>query len=243
MNRAKFNSGFNSGVTSPVTSRVTRSFLQVVVWCAVVALSAGVALAAQDTAAQNAGSQNADQAAATAAGQRTDGQIEMDVVHALDASQPLKDDLITAATIQSEVTLAGTVATDASKKLAESIVSQVPGVTKVHNNLKVGDPQQAQEQMNLPSMDESGAGQGQGGQQYPQQGQPAEENGQQGNDQQGQGPMPPPGLSAAGVSESGSVSAARAVSAVLSAGAAAIWRSSSVSAAGTARTTGTGAGL
>ncbi|MGH9594689.1 MAG: BON domain-containing protein, partial [Bryobacteraceae bacterium] len=197
MNRAKFNSRVSSRVTSPVNSRVTKSFLQVLVWCVVVALSAGVALAAQDPAGQNADSQNAGQAAATASGQRTDGQIEMDVVHALDASQPLKNDLITAATIQSEVTLAGTVATDASKKLAESIVSQVPGVTKVHNNLKVGDPQQAQEAMNLPSMDESDAGQAQGGQQYPQQGQPAGEggqpgNGQPGNDQQGQGPMPPP---------------------------------------------------
>ncbi len=70
------------------------------------------------------------------AGQRSDGQIEMDVVHALDGSAQLKNDLITAATIQSEVTLSGTVATDASKKLAESLASQVPGVTKVHNNLK-----------------------------------------------------------------------------------------------------------
>ena len=41
-------------------------------------------------------------------GQRTDGQIEMDVVHALDASTALKDDLITAATIQGVVSLSGT---------------------------------------------------------------------------------------------------------------------------------------
>ena len=68
-------------------------------------------------------------------GPRTDGQIEMDVVHALDASQALKNDLITAATIQSEVTLSGTVSSDASKQLAESIASHVDGVTKVHNNL------------------------------------------------------------------------------------------------------------
>ena len=74
------------------------------------------------------------------AGSRTDGQIEMDVVHALDASQALKDDMITAATIQSEVTLSGTVSSDSSKQLAESIAKTVPGVTKVHNNLKVGNP-------------------------------------------------------------------------------------------------------
>ncbi len=80
------------------------------------------------------------QESAPATGQRTDGQIEMDVVHALDASQALKNDLITAATIQSQVTLSGTVSTDASKSLAESIVKGVPGVTGVQNNLKIGNP-------------------------------------------------------------------------------------------------------
>jgi hypothetical protein len=80
---------------------------------------------------------------AVAAETRTDGQIEMDVVHALDASQALKNDLITAATIQSEVTLSGTVSSDASRELAESIAGHVDGVTKVHNNLTVGDPQAA----------------------------------------------------------------------------------------------------
>lgn len=105
-----------------------RMISKALAWAAVIALGSVVALA---------------QDAAPAAGQRSDGQIEMDVVHALDGSAQLKNDLITAATIQSEVTLSGTVATDASKKLAESLASQVPGVTKVHNNLKVGDPQQA----------------------------------------------------------------------------------------------------
>ena len=42
-------------------------------------------------------------------GDHTDGQIEMDVVHALDTSKALKGDLITAATIKGEVTLSGTV--------------------------------------------------------------------------------------------------------------------------------------
>lgn len=78
-----------------------------------------------------------------AQGQRTDGQVEMDVVKALDDSSALKDDLITAATIQSEVTLSGTVATQANKDLAGAIASHVDGVTKVHNNLQVGNPQQA----------------------------------------------------------------------------------------------------
>lgn len=94
--------------------------------CAVLAFSSA-ALLAQDPA--QAGN-----------GPRTDGQIEMDVVQALDASQALKNDLITAATIQTQVTLSGTVANDADKQLAESIVKKVPGVTGVKNNLKVGNP-------------------------------------------------------------------------------------------------------
>jgi len=86
-----------------------------------------------------AGAQNA----APASGQRSDGQIEMDVVHALDSSKALKQDLITAATIQSEVTLSGTVSSEASSELAETITGRVQGVTKVHNNLQVGNPQSA----------------------------------------------------------------------------------------------------
>jgi hypothetical protein len=97
-------------------------------------------------AQDNAPAAPADNGAATApAGARTDGQIEMDVVQALDASQALKNDLITAATIQGQVTLSGTVSSDASKHLAESIVSHVNGVTKVNNHLQVGNPQDAQD--------------------------------------------------------------------------------------------------
>jgi len=65
------------------------------------------------------------------------------VVHALDASKALKGDLITAATIQGEVMLSGTVSSDASSELAEAIAGRVAGVTKVNNNLKVGDAQAA----------------------------------------------------------------------------------------------------
>ncbi|MGA2649859.1 MAG: BON domain-containing protein [Terracidiphilus sp.] len=112
-----------------------RVFPSVVAWVGLVALCGAYALA-QD-AAQDQQNQ------APAAGQRTDGQIEMDVVHALDASKALKNDLITAATIQGEVTLSGTVSSAASSELAESIVAHVAGVTKVDNNLKVGNPQDA----------------------------------------------------------------------------------------------------
>lgn len=107
---------------------------RVVAWTAVVLLCAVAALA-QDNGA----------AAAPANGPRTDGQIEMDVVQALDASQALKNDLITAATIQSKVTLSGTVSSQASKDLAGSIAGHVDGVSKVNNNLQVGNPQDAQD--------------------------------------------------------------------------------------------------
>jgi hypothetical protein len=100
------------------------------------ALSCGVVALAQDAATPTL--------TAPAPAQRTDGQVEMDVVHALDASKALKSDMITAATIQSEVTLSGTVSSEASSELAESIAGHVAGVTKVHNNLKVGNPQDAQ---------------------------------------------------------------------------------------------------
>ena len=97
------------------------------------ALAAGAALVLS-------GSVLVAQQAAPTSGNRTDGQIEMDVVHALDASAALKNDLITAATIQGEVTLSGTVASDADRQLAESISAKVPGVTKVNNKLQVGNP-------------------------------------------------------------------------------------------------------
>ena len=83
----------------------------------------------------------------------SDGQIEMNVVQALDNSQALKNDLITAATIQGKVTLAGTVASDADKQLAESIVVKVSGVTGVVNNLKVGDPSAAAQADDIPAPD------------------------------------------------------------------------------------------
>jgi hypothetical protein len=126
-----------------------RVFPQALIWTAAVALFGAMA-PAQDTTAP----------AASAAAARSDGQIEMDVVHALDASKALKDDMITAATIQSEVTLSGTVSTEASSELAESIAARVQGVTKVNNNLKIGNPQAAavaSDQQNAGSQPEEDA--------------------------------------------------------------------------------------
>src|SRR5208282_3486719 len=126
--------------------RVSR---KLIAWAGVAVLCSVVALA-QDAGAPAAPSQG--QPATQSQEPRTDGQIEMDVVHALDASQALKNDLITAATIQGEVTLSGTVSTDASKQLAESIAAHVDGVTKVNNNLKVGNPA-ADAQTSQPAAD------------------------------------------------------------------------------------------
>ncbi len=117
------------------------------------ALAAVLAFAGAAAFPQDDG--QAQQNAATGAGQRSDGQIEMDVVKALDDSQALKNDLITAATIQSQVTLSGTVSSDASRQLAESIVTKVPGVTKVNNHLKVGNPADAQNDQAAPPAPEA----------------------------------------------------------------------------------------
>jgi len=114
----------------PIYKRV---FPQALAWAGFVALCSALALA-----------QGAAAPSSPADPVRTDGQIEMDVVHALDASTVLKNDLITAATIQGEVTLSGSVSVVSSRELAESIASHVQGVTNVHNNLKVGNAQSSQ---------------------------------------------------------------------------------------------------
>jgi hypothetical protein len=152
-----------------------RIFPQILACAGLVILCGATALA------QDQGPATAEAAApAQAVDQRTDGQIEMDVVHALDASQALKNDLITAATIQGEVTLSGTVSSASSSQMAESIAGHVAGVTKVNNNLKIGNPQEAQG-------GDSGAqpmagGQPDNTQEYPQQAPPPD---------QGQAPYPP----------------------------------------------------
>ncbi len=146
--------------------------LQLLMACAGVAVLCAATALGQDAGAVGGPSQAqpAAQQPAAQAGPRSDGQIEMDVVHALDASAALKNDLITAATIQSEVTLSGTVSSDASKQLAESIAAHVNGVTKVHNNLTIGNPgadaqsmQPAPDTQEMPDAGQSPAQQGMAG--------------------------------------------------------------------------------
>jgi hypothetical protein len=137
-----------------------RVFPQALAWTALAVLSGALALAQDEAPAPvpaaaeastpapvPAATENPAPAEATPetppseAATRTDGEVEQDVVHALDASKALKSDLITAATIQGEVTLSGTVSSEASSELAEAIAAHVEGVTKVNNNLTVGNPQ------------------------------------------------------------------------------------------------------
>lgn len=174
-----------------MTRTVFRRFIvQTMAWLGVVVLCASVAIA------QDSGSPTQNQSVGTtASGQRTDGQIEMDVVHALDASQALKNDLITAATIQGEVTLSGTVSSQASKDLAGSIAKGVPGVTNVHNNLTIGNPQAAAAAQGIPedqseqTPDEAQDQAPQAQQQAPPQNEPMPAPG---NEQGNAAPPPPP---------------------------------------------------
>jgi hypothetical protein len=157
------------------------------------ALAVAVVLAAGNGGLKGQEPGDSQQNAAPASGQRSDGQIEMDVVKALDDSQALKNDLITAATIQGQVTLSGTVSSDASKQLAESIVNKVPGVTKVNNHLKVGNPaddQNAQVTPPEPGPEEDNPPQQ--AQNPPQYGDQGNAPAQQSQPQYGQNAPPPP---------------------------------------------------
>jgi hypothetical protein len=150
-------------------------------------LTGGVVLSGPHAHGQDAAGQSAPaQAPEQASGQRTDGQIEMDVVHALDAAPALKDDLITAGTVQGEVTLSGTSASDANRRLAESLAGKVIGVTKVVNNLTVGNPETAQDGQGQPQGQNQDQAQGQ----YQDQSQPVAQNGDPGPMPQPNGPRP-----------------------------------------------------
>ncbi|MGA2635094.1 MAG: BON domain-containing protein [Terracidiphilus sp.] len=150
-----------------------RVFPQILFFAELVVLCGAIALAQDQAPVVTAPPQVAPQ--------RTDGQIEMDVVHGLDASPELKNDLITAATIEGEVTLSGTVSSQASSDKAASIAGQVAGVTKVNNNLKIGNPQEAQGDNGVPPMAGGEQDTGPGPQGYSQQGPPPD---------QGQEPYP-----------------------------------------------------
>jgi BON domain len=68
---------------------------------------------------------------------RPDADIQNDVVAALSQSSQLQGQSITAATIQGDVTLSGSVRDSSSKQLAGQIANGVKGVRSVENNLTV----------------------------------------------------------------------------------------------------------
>jgi hypothetical protein len=75
----------------------------------------------------------------TQAAVRTDFDIQRDVAAALTQSPQLQGQHITAATIQGDVTLSGTVQDEATKRLAQQIAAGVNGVRSVENNLTIGN--------------------------------------------------------------------------------------------------------
>ena len=66
---------------------------------------------------------------------RSDADIQTDLAAALAQSPQLQGQNITAATIQGDVTLSGTVRDNASKQLAQQIAAGVGGVRSVENKI------------------------------------------------------------------------------------------------------------
>jgi hypothetical protein len=97
------------------------------------------------------------------------------------------------------------VSSDASKQLAESIASHVNGVTKVHNNLTVGNPQDAQGAQ-APPADADTDAMADNGQPQPNPGPAPQDQPQQAPPQQGadnQSAPPPPGYPQGGYPQQG----------------------------------------
>ncbi len=70
---------------------------------------------------------------------RTDFDIQTEVAAALTQSPQLQGQHITAATIQGDVTLSGTVQDNSAKQLAQQIAAGVNGVRSVENNLTISN--------------------------------------------------------------------------------------------------------
>ena len=83
-----------------------------------------------------------DQTASAASQGRSDADIQSDVAYALSHSKSLQGQHITAATVEGDVTVSGYVHDEASKELAETVISGVKGVRSVNNNLAVGNAPQ-----------------------------------------------------------------------------------------------------
>jgi len=82
----------------------------------------------------------AQAAAAAQQGTQSDGDIQSNVAYALTHDSTLQGQQITATTAQGQVTLSGTVQTNAQRQQAETIAANVPGVSGILNNITVSDP-------------------------------------------------------------------------------------------------------
>lgn len=105
-----------------------------------VALYAALAMGAMPAQAAAIGGQSDSQQAQPAPASTTmsDAQIESNVLRALAGSKNLANQQISSSTVFGTVTLTGSVNDAASQELAETIVSRVPGVKKVVDNMTVG---------------------------------------------------------------------------------------------------------
>jgi hypothetical protein len=79
-----------------------------------------------------------DQATQQAA--QTDKDLQSNVTSALTQDATLQGQQITATAAQGQVTLSGTVQTNAQRQQAETVAANVPGVSGILNNIKVSDP-------------------------------------------------------------------------------------------------------
>jgi hypothetical protein len=70
---------------------------------------------------------------------RTDADIQSDVTAAFASDQTLQSQRITTSTTNGQVTLGGTVQTNAQRQQAETLAANVPGVSGILNNIKVTD--------------------------------------------------------------------------------------------------------
>lgn len=69
-----------------------------------------------------------------------DAQVEANVLKALAAQPQLVDQAISTTTVYGQVTLTGTVRDEASRDMAETVISNTPGVKKVIDQLAIGAP-------------------------------------------------------------------------------------------------------
>ena len=82
----------------------------------------------------------AQQADTAQQGSQTDGNIQSNVAYALTHDSTLQGQQITATTAQGQVTLSGTVQTNAQRQQAETLAANVSGVSGILNNIRVTDP-------------------------------------------------------------------------------------------------------